>query len=312
LKQGNEIVFGFLNLAFAIPVLFYSGNDYLLSAFKNLRRKIINIDLPIAIGMLAIFMQSSYEIISQSGAGYMDSLCGFVFFLLIGKWYQNQTYQALSFERDYKSYFPVAVTKINNYEEENIPIKDLKEGDRILVHNQELIPTDATLLKGEANIDYSFVTGESRPVRKAIGEMLYAGGRQIGSSIELEVKSKVEQSQLTKLWNQDEKVDEYTNLSKLIDKVSMNFTLVVISISILTAVFWSIVDASVVLKAFASVLIVACPCALALSIPFAYGNTMRLLGKKGFYLKNSEVVENSQNLTQLSLIKLEQLLKLTY
>jgi Cu+-exporting ATPase len=291
IEARYEIVFGFLNLAFAIPVLFYSGNDYLLSAFKNLRRKIINIDLPIAIGMLAIFMQSSYEIISQSGAGYMDSLCGFVFFLLIGKWYQNQTYQALSFERDYKSYFPVAVTKINNYEEENIPIKDLKEGDRILVHNQELIPTDATLLKGEANIDYSFVTGESRPVRKAIGEMLYAGGRQIGSSIELEVKSKVEQSQLTKLWNQDEKVDEYTNLSKLIDKVSMNFTLVVISISILTAVFWSIVDASVVLKAFASVLIVACPCALALSIPFAYGNTMRLLGKKGFYLKNSEVVE---------------------
>ncbi len=291
IETKYEIVFGFLNLAFAIPVLFYSGNDYLLSAFKNLRRKIINIDLPIAIGMLAIFIQSSYEIVSQSGAGYMDSLCGFIFFLLVGRWYQNQTYQALSFERDYKSYFPVAVTRINNNKEKHILIKDLKESDRILVHNQELIPTDAILVNGEANIDYSFVTGESRPVNKTAGEVIYAGGRQIGSSIELDVKSKVEQSQLTKLWNQDIKMDETKNLGKLIDKVSKNFTLVVISISILTAIYWSFIDTSVVLKAFASVLIVACPCALALSIPFAYGNTMRLLGKKGFYLKNSEVVE---------------------
>ena len=291
IEAKYEIVFGFLNFAFAIPVLFYSGSDYLQSAFKNLRRKIINIDLPIAIGMLAIFLQSSYEIISQSGAGYMDSLCGFVFFLLVGKWYQNQTYQALSFERDYKSYFPVAVTRLKNGIEESIPIKDLKENDLILVHNQELIPTDAMLLKGEANIDYSFVTGEAKPVRKVSGNILYAGGRQIGSSIELEVKSKVEQSQLTKLWNQDEKLEDNKNLSQLIDKVSKHFTLIIIGIGLLTAIFWSIIDASVLLKAFASVLIVACPCALALSIPFASGNTMRLLGKKGFYLKNSEVVE---------------------
>jgi len=291
IEEKYEIVFGFLNLAFAIPVLFYSGSDYLLSAFKNLKRKIINIDLPIAIGMLAIFLQSGYEIVSQSGAGYMDSLCGFVFFLLIGKWYQNQTYQALSFERDYKSYFPVAVTRLQNNTEESIPIKDLKERDTILVHNQELIPADATLLKGQANIDYSFVTGESKPIRKLAGELLYAGGKQIGSSIKLEVKNKVEQSQLTKLWNQDEKVGNKKNLSQLIDKVSKHFTIIIIAISLSTAIFWSIFDASVVLKAFASVLIVACPCALALSIPFAYGNTMRLLGKKGFYLKNSEVVE---------------------
>ncbi len=291
IEARYEVVFGFLNLAFAIPVLFYSGSDYLLSAFKNLRRKIINIDLPIAIGMLAIFLQSSYEIVSQSGAGYMDSLCGFIFFLLVGKWYQNQTYQALSFERDYKSYFPVAVTRISDGREESIPIKNLKELDRVMVHNQELIPTDATLLKGEANIDYSFVTGESKSVRKMAGDILYAGGRQIGSSIELEVRNKVEQSQLTKLWNQDDKIDEGKNLSQLIDKVSKHFTLAVISISALTALFWSIADPSVIIKAFAAVLIVACPCALALSIPFAYGNTMRLLGKKGFFLKNSEVVE---------------------
>lgn len=291
IEEKYRVVFGFLNLLFAIPVVVFSGNDYLLSAFKNLRHKIINIDLPIAIGILAIFFQSSFEIISKSGAGYMDSLCGFIFFLLVGKWYQNQTYQALSFERDYKSYFPVAVTRLNQNIEESIPLENLKENDLILVHNQELIPADCQLIKGEANIDYSFVTGESKAVRKSAGDFLYAGGRQIGSSIELEVKSKVEQSQLTKLWNQDAKEEEGKNLSKLIDKVSKHFTIIVLSISALTAIFWSIYDPSVVLKAFSSVLIVACPCALALSIPFAYGNMMRIFGKRGFYLKNSEIIE---------------------
>ncbi|MCF6242416.1 MAG: heavy metal translocating P-type ATPase metal-binding domain-containing protein [Bacteroidales bacterium] len=291
IEEKYEIVFGLLNFLFAIPVLFYSGSDYLLSAWKNLKHKIINIDLPIAIGMLAIFLQSTYEIFSRSGAGYMDSLTGFVFFLLVGKWYQSRTYQALSFDRDYKSYFPVAVTKLVNGKEESILLEKLQKGDTILVHNQELIPADAVLKKGTANIDYSFVTGESKPVQKKEGDMLYAGGRQIGSSIELEVQSKVEQSQLTKLWNQDDHTRQSKNLSTVIDKVSKYFTGTIISIAALTAIYWWISDASIIMKAFTAVLIVACPCALALSIPFTYGNMQRLLGKKGFYLKNPEVIE---------------------
>ncbi len=291
IDEQFELVFGVLNFLFALPVVFYSGSDYLLSAWKNLKKKIINIDLPIAIGILTIFLQSTYEIFSRSGAGYMDSLTGFIFFLLVGKWYQNRTYQALSFERDYKSYFPVAVTKLEGKKEESILLEKLQKGDRILVHNKELIPADAILKKGVANIDYSFVTGESKPVRKKAGDMLYAGGRQIGSSIELEVQAKVEQSQLTKLWNQDNTRQESKNLSSIIDKVSQYFTVSIISIAVLTAVYWWFADASLIVKAFTAVLIVACPCALALSIPFTYGNMLRLLGKKGFYLKNSNVIE---------------------
>ena len=291
IEKEFEMVFGFLNLLFGIPVVFYSGSDYLLSAWKNLKHKIINIDMPIAIGILAIFLESSYEIISESGAGYMDSLTGFIFFLLVGKWYQAQTYQALSFERDYKSYFPVAVTKLENNKEQSILLENLQKGDYILVHNQELIPADAILQKGEASIDYSFVTGESKPVRKKVGDTLFAGGRQIGSSIELEVQTKVEQSQLTKLWNQNENTHANNSLSTIIDKVSKYFTITILSIATLTAFFWLIVDSAVALKAFTAVLIVACPCALALSIPFAYGNIMRIMGKRGFFLKNSEVIE---------------------
>ncbi len=283
--------FGTMNILLALPVFFYCANDYLLSAWKSIKNKIVNIDIPISIGLIAIFIESSYQIISSSGSGYMDSLAGLVFFLLIGKWYQAVTYQALSFERDYKSYFPVAVTKLEDSKEISIPIKKLEENDIIRIRNQELIPADAILINGLANIDYSFVTGESLPQQKNVGEFIYAGGKQIGSTIELKIKNKVEQSRLTQLWNQSADHDKTTKLSNLIDKISKNFTYLVLAISLLTSIFWLFIDSGLAIKSFTAVLIVACPCALALSIPFTFGNVMRIFGKNGLYLKKNAVVE---------------------
>lgn len=294
--------FGILNLILAIPVFFYSGNDYLISAWKNIRKGILNIDFPIAIGLIAIFIESTFEIITNAGSGYMDSLCGLVFFLLIGKWYQAKTYQALSFDRNYRSYFPVAVTKLKDDNEITVQLHDLTEGDTIRIRNLELIPADSVLISVSANIDYSFVTGESVPVNKVKGEFIYAGGKQVGSTIELLVKASTQQSRLTQLWNQEhmQKPDkEATSLTKLIDVISKRFTLVVLLIGFITALVWFFVDSSMIIKAFTSVLIVACPCALALSIPFTYGNVMRIFGNKGFYLKNNEVLERMYDIDNI-------------
>jgi len=259
-----------------------------------LRKKIVNIDVPIALGITVLFLRSAYEILSQAGPGYLDSLSGLVFFLLIGKWYQGKTYQALSFERDYKSYFPVAVTIIDEEGVETTkPLRNLKIGDRIIVRNQELIPADAILLSGDAQIDYSFVSGESTPVSKKAKDRIFAGGRQMGSAIELMVEKEVVQSYLTELWNQDlYGKDEQSNLNSLVNVVSRYFTFAIIIIATAAGAFWYFSDPAVAMRAFTAVLIVACPCALALTIPFALGNTMRIFGRKGFYLKKTEVIED--------------------
>lgn len=285
-------IFAWISLALALPVASYCSSEYIISAYKNIKHGVININLPIAIGILALFIQSLISVILHQGPAYLDSLAGLVFFLLIGRWYQNKTYQALSFDRDYKSYFPVAVTKISSGIEEIVPLKNLKTGDHILVHNQELIPADAVLVKGEALIDYSFVTGESRSIPKQPGEELYAGGKQIGSAIELEIKKEVEQSKLTKIWNQ-ENIDHAatTRLRRTIDNISKYFTAAILVIALATAILWLVKDPSQALKNAVAVLIVACPCALALSMPFTFGNTMRLLGKMGLFLKKTEVLE---------------------
>lgn len=292
LEVEFRIIFGRLSFLLSLPVLFYCASDYFLSAWKSLRKKIISIDLPIALGLITLFVQSSIELIVDQGIGYFDSLTGLVFFLLIGKWYQSITYEALTFERNYKSYFPVAVTKVTSEGNTTIALNELKAGDRILVRNQELIPTDATIEKGNASIDYSFVTGESIPVAKKPGDFVFAGGRQTGSAIELLVQKEVEQSYLTQLWNQDnKKADDGTPISGIMDKVSQYFTIVIITVALSAAIYWNFADASKALFAFTSVLIIACPCALALTIPFTFGTTMRQFGRKGFYLKNTAVIE---------------------
>jgi P-type Cu+ transporter len=111
-----------------------------------------------------------YEIVSGTGAGYFDSGSGLVFFMLIGRWFQDFTFDSLAFDRNYKSYFPISVTTISNGIEKDVIVNDLKVNDRILIRNNEIIPVDGLLLKGDARIDYQFVTGESLPVKHSAGE----------------------------------------------------------------------------------------------------------------------------------------------
>jgi len=284
--------FGIVSFILALPVITFCSSDFFLSAFKSLRKKIINIDLPLSIGIIALFLESSYEIFSGAGTGYMDSLAGLLFFMLIGRWYQSRTYQSLSFDRDYRSYFPIAVTRLLDGKEDFVQLKDLKTGDQILVRNGELIPVDSILTDGEGNIDYSFVTGESIPVSKKAGDFVFAGGKQSGAAIKLRVEKEVAQSYLTQLWNEDKLGEEAgIQMQSVITKVSHYFTIVILVIAFSAGVYWSFTDFGKAVYVFASILIVACPCALSLTIPFTFGNVMRVFGRNGFYIKNTEVIE---------------------
>ena len=292
LEQYKHL-FRWLMFAFSLPVVFYSGNDYFISAYKGLRSKILNIDVPIALGIAVLFIKSTVEIIFNIGAGFFDSLTGLIFFLLLGKFFQQKTYNFLSFERDYKSYFPIGITKIiNEGIEESIQVYDIKKGDRLLIRNEELIPVDCILIRGQALIDYSFVTGESEPITKQSGDKLFAGGKQLNGIIEVDVLKSVEQSYLTQLWSNDVfKKDKELAFTNITNRISKRFTLYVLLIAFTSTLYWLIAESSKALNVFTSVLIIACPCALALAAPFTFGNILRILGKKKFYLKNASVIE---------------------
>jgi Cu+-exporting ATPase len=284
-------VFSYLNLALSLPVFFYSANDFFISAWKGIRQKWLNIDAPIALAILVTFGRSVYEILSGTGAGYLDSMSGIVFFMLVGRWFQDKTYDSFSFDRDYRSYFPLGVTVLKNEKEETSTISALKKGDRILVRQNEMIPSDAIVLKGEGNIDYSFVSGENTPVVKRKGELVYAGGKQLGAAIEMEVVHPVEQSYITQLWNNDVFTQQKNKERSFIHPWSRYFTLILFVIAGSAAFYWSLNDPSKIWPAVTASLIVACPCSLLLSATFTFGNMLRHFGKNKFYLKNSSVIE---------------------
>ncbi|MFN7140575.1 MAG: heavy metal translocating P-type ATPase, partial [Limisphaerales bacterium] len=285
-------LFGYISFVLALPVVFYSAADYWKAAWIGLRQKLLTIEVPIAAGIVAIFGQSTYEVFSATGEGYFDSLAGLLFFLNCGRLFQHKTYERLAFDRDYKSFFPLSVTRKSGAGEESVSLSQLQVGDRLVIRNGELIPADARLVRGKALIDYSFVTGESEPSSKNAGDHLYAGGRQIGEAVEVETVKAVSQSYLTSLWNQDAfRKEKKESLHTLINVFSYRFTKLVFLIATAAAVFWMYFDSSLALKAFISVLIVACPCALALAAPFALGAGHRFLARRNVFLKNPTVIE---------------------
>jgi len=291
-EAGLKTAFSLLNLLLSLPVLLYSASGFFIAAWKGLRQRMLNIDAPIALAIIVTYARSYFEIISGHGAGYLDSGTGIVFFMLVGRWFQDKTYDSFSFDRDYLSYFPLGVTVIKNGVEKNIPVTQLQKDNRIIIRNEEMIPADAILINGEANIDYSFVSGENAPVQKSEGEMIYAGGKQVGSAIELRVVGEMSQNYITQLWNNDVFHNKKNAERSFIHPWSRYFTLALFTVATGTFIFWWINDPSKILPAVSSVLIVACPCSLLLSATFTYGNMLRIFGKNKMYLKNAAVIES--------------------
>jgi len=294
-------MFRWMMLLLSIPVVVYSAKNYFITAYKGIRKGILSVDVPIALGIIVLFLRSSYEVIADIGPGYFDSLTGLVFFLLIGKYFQQRTYNYLSFERDYRSYFPIGVTKIIDGKEESIPVQDVKKGDRLLIRNEELIPVDAVIIHGEGMLDYSFVTGESAPVFKENGEKVFAGGKQTGGAIEIDVINEISESYLTELWSNDifNKENTEKDIKSMTDAISKYFTITIISIALIAGLFWAFEDFGIAAEVVTAVLIIACPCALALSAPFAMGNMLRIFGYRKFYLKNDTIIEKINKITHI-------------
>ena len=176
-ELGNlRSFFVYLNLLLSLPVLFYSASGFFVSAYTGLRQKWLNIDTPIALAILVTFARSFYEIVTQTGGGYLDSMSGIVFFMLIGRWFQDKSYDSFSFDRDYQSFFPLGVTVIEDGKEINKPLATIEKGAMLLIRADEMVPADAKLLTNGALIDYSFVSGENEPVEVEKGATVFAGG----------------------------------------------------------------------------------------------------------------------------------------
>ncbi len=302
IEQQYAHLFRYMNLLLALPVFFYSSTEFFSTAWKGLKQKSLNIDAPIALAIIITFARSVFEISTNTGGGFLDSMSGIVFFMLVGRVAQERTYKSISFSRDYKSYFPIAVNVLTAQGVVSRKLQELKEKDIVQLHNDEIIPADAIVLKGKPFIDYSFVTGESEPVAVQLNEMVYAGGKQVGEQLTIQIIKPVAGSYLTSLWNHyafSKNKSEENNANSVLHALSKYFTWVLLFLALCTAIYWGIHDSSKIIGSVSAMLIVACPCALLLAATFTNGNILRILSNNGLYLRDALVIEQLTNIDHI-------------
>lgn len=288
-------IFRYLNVAFSIPVFFYAATPFFVSSWKGLKQRYLNIDIPVALAILATYIRSLTDVFIHNGSGFFDAMSGIVFFMLAGRVLQNRTQKYLFFDRDYSDYFPMAAMVIQPDDSDKPTlISEIKVGNRLRIYNNELIPADGILIRGKCLIDYSFVTGESIPVEKKPGDLLYAGGKQLSGAMEMQVVKDTEASHLIQLWSKDLDEKHQKKLdtkSSFVHVLARNFTLIVLAIAAIASIYWSQHDPSKIWPVVTAILIIACPCGLLLTSTFTNGYVMRILAQHGLFLRSSSIIE---------------------
>lgn len=296
LNDGRlNTVFNYLTLILSLPVFFYTAREFFVSSWQQLALKKLNIDIPIALAILITFLVSVYRIVFEHQLGYMDTMAGIVFFMLLGRFFQNKSYHYLTFQRGYSSYLPIAVTVVHEGVEKTKPLTQIEVGDTLVSRQQEVIPADSLLLNEQSWFDYSFVTGESNWVEKHRYETIYAGAILKSPSVQLTVSKKPSQSYITQLWNSRQQAKFQSNTLLTTERINVWFSAIVLLLGTLACLYWVWQgEASIGLRSLVTVWIVACPCALLLCSTFTHGNMLTLLANYGVYIKNAAVMEVMQ------------------
>lgn len=283
----------------SLPVVLFSCKPFFANAWRDLIRRSISMDLPVAIGIGVTFAVSTAATFEPQGwwgrEVYFDSLTMFVFFLLTGRWLEqrlnSRTAGALG---ALMQRLPASIQRqVPGGEVEQVAVRRLRLGDVVRVLPGEAFPADGTLLSGSTFADEALLTGESRPVARAAGDSVMAGSYNVGSAALVRVDklgAATRYAQIVALMARAA-IDK-PRLAVLADKVAKPFLLFVVLAALGAAAFWWRTDPAMALMAAVAVLVVTCPCALSLATPTAMLTTAGLLARRGVLVRRLQGVES--------------------
>lgn len=287
----------------SIPFLIY-GFDIIKSGYKNLIHKTPNMDTLVSIGVISSFLYSTYcmiMIILKSTMYvhnlYFESSAIVIFFIKLGRIIDTKNKEKT--KSALKELVQITPTKALLKTGEEITIDEVKKGDILISKPGMKIAVDGTIVKGNAHFDEAFLTGESIPTKKGIGEAVIAGSINIDGSIEYEAERIGRESTISEIVHL---VVEATNtkapIARLADKVSSYFVPIIMLIAVITLIIHLIlgIDMSTTINTFVTILVVACPCALGLATPLAIVVSEGICAKNGILVKNSEILENAKDM----------------
>ncbi len=299
------------------PVLFYSGWIFFRGSYFGLKNRILNMDFLVSSGATLTYVYSLYILFGGSGESYFDSVCMIITFVLVGKYLEVLGKKSAVDTLDkIKSTIPLEAIVIEEGVKKSMALNSIKVGDIIEIKSGEKVCIDGIVISGEGNFDESSLTGESIPVFKQKGDSLFGGTINNDALIRYEATKIYKDSTLNSIVTLlEDSLSSKPEIEYKANKISKGFTLSILTLSFLTFLVWYFLGldlgfdyegANHFEKSFIvaiSVIVIACPCALALATPIASLIGISELAKKGLLFKEAKFVESMAKADTLVLDK---------
>jgi len=293
IEEEFRTLFHWLSLALTLPVLGYAAQPFFRSAVRDLRRRRAGMDVPVSLGLTIAFTGSVWATVTARGEVYYDSVVMFVFFLLTGRFFEMAGRKRASEASEALVHMlPVTATRILGDRDETVPVAELVPGDRLRVRPGESIPADGTVLEGRSSVDESLITGESLPLAKTAGHVVVGGTINMESPLVMRVDRTGEDTVLSSIMRLlDRAQTEKPAIALSADRAAAWFVARVLLLAAGVALFWLINDPARWLPITVAVLVVTCPCALALATPVAITAATGRLMQRGLVTTRGHALE---------------------
>jgi Cu2+-exporting ATPase len=305
-----ERFFRWLSLAVAVPVLFFSARPFFQTALAGLKARVVHIDLPVAIGLAITFAASAWNTVRGAGPTYFDSMAMLVAALLGARQIQRSAQRAaleradslrgaafLEFARKFTGPGPDAPVV-------EVPLTALTPGDRVEVRSGELVPVDGTVITGRSSLDNAVLTGETASVPVREGDSVDAGATNLGARLVVRVAAAGDETRVGALLAiVQDALSRKPALLRTTDLVARRFVQAILVLAVVTAAAWLHRGPAVALERVVALLVVACPCAIGLSVPLALSIALLRAARAGVFIKNPDALERLRRVETVLLDK---------
>lgn len=286
----------------ATPVVLYAGSSFFTSAWRDLRQRQLGMDVPVALAIGSTYLASGWATITASGEVYFESVTMFVFFLLTGRYLEmgarqraGQATEALG------KLLPAMAIRITDQGDVPVPVADLAPGDRVRIRPGDTVPADGTVLEGRSSVNEAMITGESLPRLRQSGDELTGGTVNVESPLVMRVDKVGADTLLSAIQRLlDRAQTEKPRLARMAERGTGHFVAAVLLLTaIVGAVWWFWIDPSRAFWVVVAMLVVTCPCALALATPVALTAATGSLTGRGVLVTRGHALETLAEATDV-------------
>lgn len=293
MEPGTAQLLRWFSLLLTAPAMVYSALPFYLSAWRSVKSRHLNMDVPISIGLIAGFIGSLWATVQGAGEVYFDTLTMLVFFLLATRFLERGAREkSVEAAENLLRLMPAMATRVEDGQNVLVPVHELARDDRILAKPGETIAADGVVEQGESSADESLLTGESRPLPKAPGDPVYAGSINYESPLLIRVTRVGEETVLAGIARLlDRAQSQKPRLAHMADRIGEYFTYVLLVLVALVGYAWWHIEPARAFEIMLAVLVVSCPCALSLAAPAAFAAAGSHLVRRGVLLTRGHALE---------------------